>query len=691
MDDLLYFGRVMTKIIYAIEGVCLVAVGALLPNVQSTQSVALFVLFILSCLSLRLARRKNVPFLLVTLMEIIYFDIFGIITSLMLGNLYLIFLLIMIQWMESVLYGSTKVCNCMVIIHTIIILAFSFWNLDKFEQEYWSIACFIAFSTVVLAAWISGNVVKIINFNTKKYTEQETGLNDIINVLEAKCDDAKESINSKSRFLSNMSHEMRTLINTIMGMNEMILRENEDLQITEYAQNIENSGEIMLSLINDVLDYSKIESGEMEINSSQYTMTSMLNKILSIILPKTKEVDLDFNLEVTADMPDCLMGDEARLTQILINILNISVRWTEMGSISLKVGYERTDQENLMLEIRISDTGKGIKPEDLEYLFDSFIKLDKEKNNVMEGSGLGLTITKCLVEAMDGKIEVNSQYQKGTEFIITIPQGITDIKPIGDIKKILDNNFAKREEYAESFRAPDVKVLVVDDSKVNLKVVSLLLKNTEVKITEALSGEEAIQKLKEDEFDLVLLDHMMPEMDGVETLKIIRDNNIADKTPVIALTANAVARAREIYIAKGFCDYLSKPVGGKDLESALIKWLPEDKVYLVKEEEAEVIKEKTSKYKEFVRKEKQREEKASIESVGEKIEKYQKLYNSLNRLKECLSDWDYDKAEEVLEDILKHSYEENIQQRLNIAYMLLENMQPEDALNEIEEIILENS
>ena len=407
---------------------------------------------------------------------------------------------------------------------------------------------------------------------------------------------AKAANEAKSNFLANMSHEIRTPINAVLGMNEVILRECKDEKILEYSRNIEGAGRTLLSLINDILDFSKIEAGSMEINEVDYDLSSVLNDVYNMVHIKAEQKSLAFNFQIAEDLPDKLFGDEMRIRQIMVNILNNAVKYTNEGSVSLSVNGSREFGDRIILKIDVTDTGTGIKEEDKASLFEKFKRLDIDKNKTVEGSGLGLAITSSLIDLMGGSIMVESEYGQGSTFTVMLPQRIVDDTPIGDFKRRIAGTGREMKEYKEKLTAPDALVLVVDDTPMNHVVITELLKPTKVQVESARSGFECIEKQHAKKYDLIFLDYRMPGLDGIETLdEIKKDSESPNKnTPVIVLTANAISGAKENFIREGFDDYLSKPVESDKLEEALIKYLPKNKVILTPSDgEEEVVKTET--------------------------------------------------------------------------------------------------
>ena len=394
---------------------------------------------------------------------------------------------------------------------------------------------------------------------------------------------AENANRAKSDFLANMSHEIRTPINAVIGMNEMILRESRDKQVLEYASNIEMASHTLLSTINDILDFSKIESGKMEIVEHDYRLGEMLNDTVTLVKIKAAQKDLKFEVSVDETLPNELYGDDLRIKQILLNLLNNAVKYTEHGMVKLAVKGMKTDNGRYaMLRFSIEDTGVGIKPEDLPTLFEGFQRLDLENNRTIEGSGLGLAITHRLATLMNGRVQVESEYGKGSVFTLSITQQIRGEEQIGRDLERYQKSAEAPHNYQTMFAAPEASVLVIDDNHMNLMVVKNLLKKTQVNVTTGTSGAEALKLMSRKKYDVILLDHMMPVMDGIETLKKARqlENNASKDAPIIALTANAVSGVREMYLAEGFDDYMSKPIDGTALEKMLLKYLPENKLYI---------------------------------------------------------------------------------------------------------------
>ncbi len=406
---------------------------------------------------------------------------------------------------------------------------------------------------------------------------------------------ALKASQTKSDFLSNMSHEIRTPINAILGMDEMILRESDDKTILEYAENLRHAGNTLLGLVNDILDFSKIEAGKMEIINVEYSLGSLLNDLVNMIKSRAEKKGLALNVEVNEKIPGVLYGDEIRIKQIVTNILTNAVKYTEHGSVTLKVDFEERDEKSIWLKVAVQDTGIGIKKEDISKLFVAFERIEEERNRTIEGTGLGMTITQQLLKLMESRLEVSGVYGEGSTFSFKIVQKIVNSEPLGDFTEAFRNSLAQHKAYREKFTAPDAKILVVDDTIMNLTVVKGLLKQTKVKIDTAESGYDCLNLVRENHYDIIFLDHRMPGMDGIETLQKMQNlaGNKCKDTPVISLTANAISGAREQYIAAGFKDYLTKPVNGVALENLMIKYLP-PKLVTITKDDAEKLPEENS-------------------------------------------------------------------------------------------------
>ena len=346
---------------------------------------------------------------------------------------------------------------------------------------------------------------------------------------------------AENHFFSSMSHEIRTPINTIIGLNEILLREDISEEVAENARNIQGASKLLLTLINDILDISKIKSGKMEIVNVSYETGALFSEIVNMIWIKAKEKGLEFKLHVDSSIPSMLCGDEVRIKQILINLLSNAVKYTSEGTVSLSVRCERKGLNRVRVWYSVEDTGMGVKKENIPYIFNAFRRVDEEKNRYIEGTGLGLSIVQQLVNLMGGEISVNSVYTKGSKFIVMLEQDIVDERALGTFTLTSRSRVHEGDTYQQSFEAPDAHILVVDDNDMNLMVVSKLLAATKIQIDLASSGAECLQLTQNHHYDCILMDHMMPEMDGIECLHALRvqPGGLCQDVPVVALTANA--------------------------------------------------------------------------------------------------------------------------------------------------------
>ncbi|MCI8292258.1 MAG: DegV family EDD domain-containing protein [Hespellia sp.] len=390
---------------------------------------------------------------------------------------------------------------------------------------------------------------------------------------------------AENHFFSSMSHEIRTPINTIIGLNEITLRGDIPEDVAENARNIQGASKLLLTLINDILDLSKIKSGKMDIVNVSYETGALFSEIVNMIWIKAREKGLEFKLHVDSSIPSMLCGDEVRIKQILINLLNNAVKYTSEGAVTLSVRCERLTINRVRVWYSVEDTGQGVKKENIPYIFNAFRRVDEEKNRHIEGTGLGLSIVQQLVELMGGEISVNSVYTKGSKFIVMLEQDIIDERELGTFTLASRVKAHDGEQYRQSFEAPEAHILVVDDNDMNLVVVSKLLAETKIQIDTASSGAECLQLTQNHHYDCILMDHMMPEMNGIECFHALRmqPGGLCQDVPVIALTANAGSDNQFLYQKEGFSGYLAKPVSGALLEAAVLNILPKELVQLSEE------------------------------------------------------------------------------------------------------------
>lgn len=391
-------------------------------------------------------------------------------------------------------------------------------------------------------------------------------------------DIAERANQAKTDFLANMSHEIRTPINSILGFNEMIARETDQDVIAGYTEDIKGSGETLLFLINDILDFSKIESGSVEISEKKYDVPALITNINNMISIRAKGKGLKYDVIIDPKVPRCLFGDKNRVQQIIVNLLTNAVKYTDNGSVTFKMSW---DDEKRNLLVQVTDTGRGIKEEDLKLLFNKFQRIEEEENGNIEGTGLGLVITKMLLNKMEGSIDFSSVYGEGSTFSVAIPQKPAGMERIGRYEK----PERRRSKFMHKFHAQDARILVVDDTATNLAIIKGLLKDTGLYIDTAINGETCLEMVRENTYDIIFLDIRMPGMSGEEVLAQINRQGIRRGVPIVALTADALKESRDKFLAAGFTDYLSKPVNGDTLEETIIHFLPRDKVKLTTDQD----------------------------------------------------------------------------------------------------------
>ncbi len=447
------------------------------------------------------------------------------------------------------------------------------------------------------------SIFKILNESLEKVK--------LMDELEQAKEAAEEANRAKTQFIARVSHEIRTPINAIMGMNEMIMRESRECDIIQYADDVRNSSTILLGIINELLDAAKIESGKMEVLPVEYDMGSFLNDLYHLIYIRAREKNLTLNFEIEKTIPKVYFGDDKRIRQVLINLLTNSVKYTDKGEVTLSLTAE-TEGDTAFLHFSVRDTGIGIKKEELESICEEFKRADMKRNRSVEGTGLGMNIVQQFLRLMGSELKIESEYEKGSVFHFVLEQKIVDKSPLGDFTASF-SRVGEEKFFRSSFVAPDARILVVDDYPMNIKVLKNLLKQNKVQIEGVESGRECLRLLRQQSFDLIFLDHRMPGMDGVETLHEMRKQELGKGVPVIMLTANAIVGDREKYLEEGFDEFLSKPIMPERLEKIMLQFLPEKYIQTANREPEEIVYMDAKAYLESLEK----DDEADFEQVKE--------------------------------------------------------------------------
>jgi len=465
----------------------------------------------------------------------------------------------------SIAYSDVRYCNF--ITFTCIVLGgygiFRGYS-NTVSNPYIYAEGFMAFVVLIIAGIMA---IRLINLLLDKDKALFESMND-----------AKAANEAKTSFLANMSHEIRTPINAVIGMDEMILRDTNETKTREYATDIHLAAHSLLAIINEILDLTKIESGKMELIEQNFNLKKMINEIVNVVYSSVKNKGLKLELDIDEQLPSVVVGDDLRIKQVVTNMLNNAVKYTHFGSVTLSIKGQAKGH-NILLYFAVIDTGIGVKEEELDKLFEAFERADEKKNRNIEGTGLGLHISNRILKLMDSKLHVESEYGKGSTFSFAIELEVSDNTPIGTIT-VDEVQMLPQENFGASFYAPNASILVVDDNAVNRKVFMGLLRPTGAIIDEASSGMDCLRKTNLKKYDMIFLDHLMPEMDGVETLHKLKADkkNLCINTPTVVLTANALVGAREQYLQEGFDDFITKPIAYNRLEDIILKYLPEELV-----------------------------------------------------------------------------------------------------------------
>jgi len=445
---------------------------------------------------------------------------------------------------------------------------------------------------ISLIVWIYGLLLLLFIVGSVYLAGMEEKARESDELREAK-EIAERASNTRGAFLANMSHEIRTPINAVMSLNEMILRETKEAEIKDYALKIQNASQSLLGIVNDVLDFSKIDSGKMELVPVPYNLIELISALVNMIKIRAENKGLELKFTISENLPTVLHGDDVRMRQIIVNLLTNAVKYTDKGCVELIIDGEMKNKQNsrvLNMHVEVRDSGVGIKSEDMKDLFRTFRRIEESRNRTIEGSGLGLTISSRLLNSMGSELMVESEYGVGSTFYFDVEQLVIDATPVGNVIEKLEESL-DTYTYKETFTARNAQILAIDDVEINLFVFNGLLKKTEIQIDTATSGKEALEMMAQKKYDLVFIDHMMPEMDGVEVLHRMRRRNFMNEgTPAIAFSANAIVGAHDFYLIEGFTDFLEKPVDGNKLENMLKTYLPKDKIDFLNEvcEKAEI-------------------------------------------------------------------------------------------------------
>lgn len=515
--------------------------------------------------------------LIFEMLIIILMALLGVFMQLYWNAPYLVYLLYTMQWMITFSFFRKINLHILVVTQLVCLTFLTVTNTYITEfSNYSYVSIGFSFLALMFIDWIGCVLIDTLDAFRETNAEYERSLDDINKIVEAKHHDAKQATKAKSQFLSSMSHEIRTPINGILGMNELILRESKEEEVVAYAQDIKKSGNILLSLINDILDVSKVEAGKMELVPVKFEMYKVIDEVIGLIVPKIKEKGLKFEIDVDNSLPSGCVGDDVRIRQVLLNILNNAAKYTSEGSVTFSV-FGKEENGTAYYTFSVSDTGIGIRPEGLKLLTQSFVRLDEEKNHAIEGTGLGITIVDSLLKLMGSQLQVESTYGEGSRFYFTLSLKVHDLTSLDEArfrdKKIEWDISHKNASESDGEDSEDISksdyphVLVVDDNSVNLKVFRGVLKNTPVIVDVARSGKEAIAIASRIQYKAIFMDHMMPEMDGIETVDTMRKipGYLNASTPFIALTANAVNGARELFLQHGFDGFISKPFNADEL------------------------------------------------------------------------------------------------------------------------------
>lgn len=580
MTDGYFFGRIIIMTVYLVEGMAAGIFALITGSVPPEAAVIgivvwLLILFILKKLSLK---KKILPLYFPYIFS--FFAIAGSsVAVLVFKNIYINVLFFAILSVGLVFFQRRKLNLIAAFVEAAGVgIYYIFPSTREFMPEI-SMIPVIALC-IILIEWIEFNIIRVDITDRKNEVEAERSMDDMLRVIELKCDEARNSTKSKVAFISNISREIRTPINNIMGLNEIIERETENAKIREYSQNISGSLNELMSLVNDILDFTRIENGRIKKSLGHFELSTLIGQVFSENSQLAVDKKVKFNVDVNPDMGEFLFGDDVRIRQVISNIVSCIINYMDNGQMDVYFDYLNMSGRDIKIITKITVNGRGIHYDDIRKMFYGFDMTLVAKDSPYLGNAIGLAITKKIIDLLDGSLDIDTVYQS-TVLTIVFPVVSLQDEKIGDYRDRLEREGQQRGKYRQSFISPSSRVLFVDDNMMNLKISKLLLKDTQITVDTVSSGAEAIEIIKENRYDVIFLDHMMPGLNGIDTLEKMRQDIYLKDTPVVALTANVISGARDMYADYGFSDYLAKPFTPKLLEKMLIKWLPKNKVSLL--------------------------------------------------------------------------------------------------------------
>lgn len=580
MTDGYFFGRIIIMTVYLVEGIAAAVFAFITGSVPPEAAVIgiavwLLVLFVLKKLS---SKKKILPLYFPYVFS--FFAIAGGSAAVLaFRNIYINVLFFAILTVGLVFFQRRKLNLISAFIEAAGIgIYYIFPSTREFMPEI-SMIPVIALC-IILIEWIEFNIIRVDIADRKNEVEAERSMDDMLRVIELKCDEARNSTKSKVAFISNISREIRTPINNIMGLNEIIERETENAKIREYSQNISGSLNELMSLVNDILDFTRIENGRIKKSLGRFELSTLIGQIFSENSQSAVDKKVKFNVDVNPEMGEFLYGDDVRIRQVISNIVSCIINYMDNGQLDVYFDYMNMSGRDIKIITKITVNGRGILYDDIRKLFYGFDMTLVTKDSPYLGNAIGLAITKKIIDLLDGSLDIDTVYQS-TVLTIVFPVVSLQDEKIGDYRDRLEREGQQKGKYRQSFISPSSRVLFVDDNMMNLKISKLLLKDTQITVDTVSSGAEAIEIIKENRYDVIFLDHMMPGLNGIDTLEKMRQDIYLKDTPVVALTANVISGARDMYADYGFSDYLAKPFTPKLLEKMLIKWLPKNKVSLL--------------------------------------------------------------------------------------------------------------